>query len=83
MKINDVQRIGSVNPYKSMDMALTKSEGKKQKKQDEVNISSEAKELQNINNPNSQVEKLRQSYKTGTYYVDASKIAEKLLPYIN
>jgi negative regulator of flagellin synthesis FlgM len=83
MKINDVQRIGSVNPYKSMDVALTKSEGKKQKKQDEVNISSEAKELQNISNPNSQVEKLRQSYKTGTYHVDASKIAEKLLPYIN
>jgi negative regulator of flagellin synthesis FlgM len=83
MKINDIQRAGAINPYrKSNDAKLDHTEGKKHKKKDEVNISSEAKELQGSTTVKQHVEDLKQSYLTGTYYVEASKIAEKLLPYI-
>lgn len=84
MKINDFQRTGAVNSYrKTNDAQLAQAEAKKAKKKDEVNISSEAKELQGSTGAKQQVEDLKQSYKTGTYHVEASKIAEKLLPYIN
>jgi negative regulator of flagellin synthesis FlgM len=82
MKINDIQRTGAVNPYrKTNDAQLAQAEAKKAKKKDEVNISPEAKELQGSTSTK-QVEDLKQSYLTGTYHVEASKIAEKLLPYI-
>jgi negative regulator of flagellin synthesis FlgM len=81
MKINEVQRSGAVNPYRrANDAQLAQTENKKHKK-DVVNISSEAKELQGTTE-NRQVEKLKQSYSSGTYHVEASKIAEKLFPYI-
>jgi negative regulator of flagellin synthesis FlgM len=83
MKINDTQRIAAVNTYrKSNEDKLSQAEGKKQKKKDEVNISSEAKQLLGASGVKQQVEELKQSYLTGTYHVEASKIAEKLLPYI-
>jgi negative regulator of flagellin synthesis FlgM len=82
MKINDIQRTGTVNSYrKANDAQVGQTDAKKAKKKDEVNISSEAKELQGYTSTK-QVEDLKQSYKTGTYHVEASKIAEKLLPYI-
>ncbi|QGQ93515.1 flagellar biosynthesis anti-sigma factor FlgM [Paenibacillus psychroresistens] len=83
MKINDTQRIAAANTYrKSNEDRVIQTEGKKQKKKDEVNISSEAKELQGASGAKQQVEDLKQSYQTGTYHVEASKIAEKLLPYL-
>jgi negative regulator of flagellin synthesis FlgM len=83
MKINDVQRVNAINPYKvTNDAKLTQSDGKKQKMKDEVSISSEAKELQGSIGSNKQVEELKQSYTSGTYHVDARKIADKLFPYI-
>jgi negative regulator of flagellin synthesis FlgM len=89
MKINDSQRIGSVNPYKKAgDSHATSAAGKKNKPKDQVEISSEAKELlgaQATNRTDEQIkrlEELRDSVSTGTYHVDAKKIAEKLLPYI-
>jgi negative regulator of flagellin synthesis FlgM len=83
MKINDTQRIGAVNSYRKMnDDNLAQAEGKKAKKKDEVNISSEAKELQGTQGSDPRIEDLKQSYSTGTYYVDSRKVAEKLFPYI-
>jgi negative regulator of flagellin synthesis FlgM len=83
MKINDTQRIAAANTYrKSNEDRIIQTEGKKHKKKDEVNISSEAKELLGASAAKQQVEDLKQSYQTGTYHVEASKIAEKLLPYL-
>jgi negative regulator of flagellin synthesis FlgM len=83
MKINDTQRIAAANTYrKTNDDKLMQTEGKKQKKKDELNISSEAQELLGASGTKQQVEDLKQSYLTGTYHVEASKIAEKLFPYI-
>jgi negative regulator of flagellin synthesis FlgM len=83
MKINDVQRITTANLYKAAnDAKLTQSDGKKNKKKDEVNISSEAKELQSSIGSNKQIDELKQSYTSGSYYVDARKIADKIFPYI-
>lgn len=84
MKINDTQRIGALNPYrKTNEDKLAQAEGKRQKKKDEVNISSEAKELQGSKGVvNQQVEDLKQSYLTGTYHVEARQIAEKLFRYL-
>jgi negative regulator of flagellin synthesis FlgM len=47
-----------------------------------VNISPEAQQLLGASAPKQQVEDLKQAYIKGTYHVEASKIAEKLLPYI-
>jgi negative regulator of flagellin synthesis FlgM len=82
MKINDIQRTGAINPYRKANEAALTAESKKSKKKDEVNISSEAKKLQGAKIDNQQVENLKQAYITGTYHVEASKIAEKLFPYI-
>lgn len=82
MKINETQRIAAVNTYrKSIEDRGIQTEGK-HKKKDEVNISTEAKQLLSASGSKQQVEDLKQSYQTGTYHVEASKIAEKLLPYI-
>jgi negative regulator of flagellin synthesis FlgM len=83
MKINDTQRIAAANTYrKSNEDRIIQTEGKKHKKKDEVNISPEAKQLLGASGTKQQVDDLKQSYLTGTYHVEASKIAEKLLPYI-
>jgi negative regulator of flagellin synthesis FlgM len=83
MKINDTQRIAAMNTYrKSNDEKMAQAEGKKLKKKDEVNISPEAKELLGASASKHHIEELKQSYLTGTYHVEANKIAEKLLPYI-
>lgn len=83
MKINDTQRIAASNIYrKSTEDRIAQTEGKKLKKQDVVNISSEAKQLLGASEANQHIDELKQSYLSGTYHVEASKIAEKLLPYL-
>jgi negative regulator of flagellin synthesis FlgM len=83
MKINDMQRIAATNSYrKSNDDKIAQAEGKKLKKKDEVNISPEAKQLLGASTAKHHIEQLKQSYQTGSYHVEANKIAEKLLPYI-
>jgi len=86
MKINETQRLGAVNPYhKNNGQRAVESGGKK--KRDDVQISTEAKEMlqsqQGVQSPArlKQIEDLKSQVSTGTYYVDAGKIAEKLLPY--
>ena len=83
MKINDTQRIAAANTYrKSNEDRINQIEGTKHKRKDEVNISPEAQQLLGASAPKQQVEDLKQAYIKGTYHVEASKIAEKLLPYI-
>lgn len=89
MKINDNQRIGAVNPYKkTSDAKFVNMAGKKDKPKDQVEISAEAKELLGVQGNSRteeqtrRIEELKASVANGTYKVPASKIAEKLLPYL-
>jgi negative regulator of flagellin synthesis FlgM len=85
MKINDTQRVGALNPYKSAQGTKSVGGTGRKGKVDEVRISPEAKELlgaQNSEEHRKRIEDLKQSVSTGTYRVEAGKIAEKLLPYL-
>ncbi|GKS14103.1 flagellar biosynthesis anti-sigma factor FlgM [Paenibacillus chitinolyticus] len=86
MKINDSHRIGNVNPYaKHKEQFQTAAAGKRNRPKDEVQISTEAKELLGAagdENRMRRIEELKQQVKSGTYHVEAGKIAEKLLPYL-
>lgn len=89
MKINENQRVGAVNPYnKSVDNKLPQATGKKERPKDQVEISAEAKELLGAlgtvrtEEQSRRIEELKNSVSSGTYQVDASKIAEKLLPFL-
>lgn len=89
MKINDNQRIGAVNPYKKTgDATFAQATGKKGKPKDQVEISAEAKELlgtlgsARTEEQSLRIEQLKSSVATGTYRIDAGKLAEKMLPYL-
>jgi negative regulator of flagellin synthesis FlgM len=89
MKINDSQRIGAVNSYnKTSENRTANAAGKKERPKDQVEISSEAKELlgaqgtAGTEEQTRRIEELKDSVSTGTYHVDAKKIAEKLFPFI-
>jgi len=87
MKINDTGRIGGVNPYQR-NMETQRQEAKKmERRKDEVSISSEAIEMlaaqERGTDPEraKRIQDLKQQVSSGTYHVDAGKIAEKLMPY--
>lgn len=86
MKINESNRIGGANPYSKQ--AEFRAEGaKKAKQKDEVQISAEAKEMLTTSKLGGaeraeRLNELKESVNSGTYHVDAGKIAEKLLPYL-
>ncbi|KRE38787.1 flagellar biosynthesis anti-sigma factor FlgM [Paenibacillus sp. Soil724D2] len=88
MKINENQRIGNINKYMQNNESRTVNGTEKKKRKDEVQISAEAKELlENTsvvrsNEQNQRIQELKESVSTGTYHVEARKIAEKLFPYI-
>lgn len=86
MKINESNRIGATNPYQKHNELRAES-ANKPKKKDEVQISAAAKELLTTSKLNSaergeHINQLKQSVASGTYHVEAGKIAEKLLPYL-
>ncbi|OBZ09945.1 flagellar biosynthesis anti-sigma factor FlgM [Bacillus sp. FJAT-26390] len=86
MKINETNRIGALNPYHKQNEARLSAEGKTKKK-DEVQISAAAKEMLTTSKASgadrtAQIEQLKRSVASGTYHVEAGKIAEKLLPYL-
>ncbi|TBL72990.1 flagellar biosynthesis anti-sigma factor FlgM [Paenibacillus thalictri] len=90
MKINGTNRVGNINEYKkSLEARAHLQEGKKGKNKDQVEISSMAKELleaqgaTGTEQKREKLESLRRSVDDGTYRVDARKIADKLLPYLN
>lgn len=87
MKVHGIQRTDSINQYNRNNEPRT-SVGKKEKKKDEVVISNEAKELLHAQNALSaderarKIQDLKHAVSTGTYHVEARKIAEKLFPYL-
>jgi negative regulator of flagellin synthesis FlgM len=90
MKINDVNRIGSVNPYRNHTASGNTSSVAGKGKKDQLEISEEALKLlktQDTSIPDTarvkQLAELKDAVSSGTYHVDASKIANKLLPYLN
>jgi negative regulator of flagellin synthesis FlgM len=88
MKINDIHRAGAVHSYRNQTTSQSTKGVDKKEKKDEVRISSEAKELLDAKaasaaDPRGQkLEQLKQSVSSGTYHVEAGKVAEKLLPYL-
>lgn len=82
MKINDTSRVGGVNPYRKANEVKSADQVAKKSRRDEVQISSEAKELLSQVQNSGRVEELKQAVQSGTYQVDSRKVAEKLLPYL-
>ncbi|GKU76827.1 flagellar biosynthesis anti-sigma factor FlgM [Paenibacillus sp. L3-i20] len=86
MKINETNRIGGVNPYQK-HAEFRGDEVKKARQKDEVQISAAAKEMltsSKITNAerSERINELKESVSSGTYHVEAGKVAEKLLPYL-
>lgn len=85
MKINETGRIGAYRTYQQQsDARANQTTGKRRK--DEVQFSAEAMELlgaQRAEDPNraARIETLKEEVRTGTYSVDAGKLADKLLPF--
>lgn len=80
MKVNPLTRTGAVNPYHNQDTKARELNHGKGKRSDKVEISSEAKQLLGASNE-AKIQQLKNEVSAGTYYVEAGKIAEKLLPY--
>jgi negative regulator of flagellin synthesis FlgM len=86
MKINGTNPLGSVNPYKkNQESQANASVGKKEKLKDQVEISNEAKELSSARGPEhaEKLSALKNSVSSGTYFVDARSLAEKLYPFLS
>ncbi|MFD0714954.1 flagellar biosynthesis anti-sigma factor FlgM [Paenibacillus sp. GCM10027626] len=86
MKINEIQRIGAVNPYKQNQEQRT-GQTERKRSRDEVQISAEAQEMLSYSRANDterakRVQALKQEVSSGTYHVDAGKIAEKVWPFL-
>ncbi|MGG1312906.1 MULTISPECIES: flagellar biosynthesis anti-sigma factor FlgM [Cohnella] len=87
LKVNESQRIALFNHYHTTYDARTRSASGGSRK-DEVQISEEAKELLGAQgnlkeiDRAKRIEMLKKEVSSGTYYLDAGKIAEKLLPFL-
>jgi negative regulator of flagellin synthesis FlgM len=87
LKINDIQRLGAINQYRRSNDNAANELNKGVKKRDQVEISSEAKELQELQElqgtaKQERIAELKESVNSGTYHVEARLIAEKLFPFI-
>lgn len=84
MKINDTQRISAAQQYQRQQPMLR--DAKQALRKDEVSISLEAKEMLESRNKvqetgrSERIQELKHAVSTGTYHVDAEKVAERLLP---
>jgi negative regulator of flagellin synthesis FlgM len=89
MNINHINRIGPVNPYrKQVETGKTGAAGKPGAKKDGVEFSDEALKLLE-SRPQAadaarleRIAELKEAVSTGTYRVEAGKVAEKLLPHL-
>jgi len=81
MKINETQRLTGIQSYRKTGEAHVAKQVRKSQK-DELQISSEAKELLSSVRNEKRIEELKQAVASGTYHVDAWKLAEKLLPFL-
>jgi len=87
MKINDSNRINGVSKTYQVQNEYRKNDSGKARTKDEVQISQEALKMLNSSRAGqperaAYVNQLKESVQAGTYYVEAGKIAEKLLPYL-
>lgn len=87
LKINDVNRMNGVANVYQKQGELQANRSTMTKRQDEVQISEAAKEMLSTSKLNEagrgqRIDQLKQSVASGTYHVEAGKIAEKLLPYL-
>ncbi|WP_274654207.1 flagellar biosynthesis anti-sigma factor FlgM [Paenibacillus humicola] len=86
MKINEPSRVSAVNSYQKQ--TESRSPGTSRKRQtDQVHISAEAQEMLSTSQAGkderiSRINELKKEVASGTYYVDAGKIAEKVWPFI-
>ncbi|RNB53859.1 flagellar biosynthesis anti-sigma factor FlgM [Brevibacillus gelatini] len=87
MRINEPNRVGMINAY---NKTANNQVGKSQKipmGKDEVNISTEALEMQrqiedaNAPQRREKVEQLKKQVEEGTYHVPSERIADKLLSF--
>lgn len=87
MKINETGRIGAINSYQRNVESGNQAELKKSRRKDEVSISPEAikmlQEQERTQDPEriQRIQELKSQVSSGTYQVDSSKLADKLLPY--
>jgi negative regulator of flagellin synthesis FlgM len=86
MKINEIGRLSAVRTYQQQQETRAGSKGAVKRK-DEVRISAEAQQLLSDSRimgaeRAQRIGELKQSVSTGTYHVDAGKIAKKLWPYL-
>lgn len=86
MKINETQRIGAYRTQQQHSEPRTNQSSVKRRK-DEVQFSAEAMELLSANRAEDpgrakRIESLKHEVSSGTYKVDAGKLAEKLLPFV-
>jgi negative regulator of flagellin synthesis FlgM len=87
MKINDIGRLGAVNSYQRQTDNQRQLEGQKSKRKDELSISPEALEMLKSADQAGRtasperIQELKSQVQSGTYQVDAGRIAEKLAPY--
>lgn len=85
MKINDINRVAGINKGYQNQVEY-RQQSQKSSRKDEVQISQAAQELlesSRVENTEraEQIKALKQAVQTGTYQVEAGKLAEKLLPF--
>ncbi|WP_342772629.1 flagellar biosynthesis anti-sigma factor FlgM [Oceanobacillus piezotolerans] len=72
------------NPYKKI-MEKQAAQQKEMKKQDQVEISEQAKQLQETDKPNAKraayVQEIKQAIQSGEYKVNAEKTAQKMIDF--
>ena len=81
MKINETGRIGAINSYQRNVESGNQAELKKSRRKDEVSISPEAIKMLQEPERIQRIQELKSQVSSGTYQVDSSKLADKLLPY--
>lgn len=87
MKINETGRVGAVQSYQRNMETNRQEQQNKPRRKDEVSISTEAMEMlqaqERAGDPArlQKIQSLKEQVSSGTYNVDADKLAEKLLPY--
>jgi len=87
MKINEPSRIGAINSYQRNVESNQQAETKKSRRKDEVSISPEAMKMLEEQGRTQdagrlqRIQELKEQVSSGTYQVDSSKLADKLLPY--
>jgi negative regulator of flagellin synthesis FlgM len=85
MKIDKIQGYNNISQYSRRQEHSQVAAGKKENTKDKLHISPEAKELMsslNVENRRQEkIQQLKRQVSEGTYFVEASKIAEKLLEF--